>query len=314
MHFKTFFLLLLLSLLGNSCQGVVIDIKESPAESSSAENRAVTNRIVFWGHSAGAILEPALEKELRKRINVDFSFEKCSASGENMLQIAARQGAIPAFFYGMDCDLLKSKYKIGDNSHPLISSYDGTAIPFSVMNGINPCVINNCTGVLSKQNSSYFFEPDDLTGFSLEEINFIETAASSNFRCPLYAFFWCDQQMDRNDVDALIDKYEIMADYNGNSHYLIIGSIVGDENSHRTVESRLRAAFSQHYFNAREFLVSEAEKNIDSFSSEDVVSIKKGKVPSIWMKDSLHLNSKGAELVAREVVNIIINIIELNDE
>ena len=294
-----------------SCQRGSLNT-ESPGISSLGENREASNKIVFWGHSAGVIIEPFLEEELKKEIKGNFSFEKCSVKREAMLQVAARQGAFPAYFYRKNCVKMGNKYWIANADNPLLSSFDGTYAQFSICNGVNPCIINNTLGKLSREEESVFFEPYDSNHFSLESINTIETAASSKFRNPLFSFFWCDQEKDRSDISALLKKYKLMAEFSGNSRYLIIGSITGDASYHHDVESILSESFGQHYLNAREYLVTEAEKIIESFSDNDKELIGKGCVPTVWMQDEVHLNEIGAGMIAKKATSIICNVFSLS--
>ena len=262
-----------------------------------------SNKIVFWGHSAGRIVEPFIEEEIND-ISSSFNFEKCSVDGEKMLQIAARQGSIPAYFHRENCERPGRKFMIANEEHPLASGFDGSAIPFSIVNGVNPCTINNVTGKITRVKKNFYFQPNDVDYFSLDSVNYIYTSAAIEFRYPFFTFFWCDQLVDRNNVETLLEKYRIMVDFTGNDRFLIIGSIRGDTISHKEVESKLSVAFAGHYFNAREYLVSEAIKDYSSFSASDRDLINIGSVPTVWMKDEVHLNNKGASLVAKEAMRL----------
>lgn len=276
-----------------------------PEVATPTTDSVATDRIVFWGHSAGRILEPLLEEELKDNLSIAFRFEKCSVDSETMLQIAARQGSLPARFYGSHCVLVRNRYRIADGNYPFRSSFDGTSILFSIVNGVNPCEINNVSGILSKEGNAYYFEPSNNAQFTLQSINLINTASSVDFRFPLFSLFWCDQISDREDLGALLEKYKRMVEFTGNSYYLIIGSIRGDALSHKIIEQTLTTTFNDHFFNARAFLASEAKKDEASFSASDRARIAKGSVPWVWMRDEKHLNSTGALILAKEVANIL---------
>lgn len=265
------------------------------------------NKIVFWGHSAGNIIEPILENELKSAVVNHFSFEKCSVYGENMLQIAARQGSIPPYFYKVNCKKIDNKYKIADKSYPLMSTYDGSPLTFSIINGVNHCVINGVSGELIKEQNSFFFRPDSIDSIILDSITIIKTAAYFNFRNPYFTFFWCDQVKDRKNLSTLMDKYKKMVDFSGNEHYLIIGSINGNSRTLKSVESLLASEFREHYFNAREFLVNQASNNLSSFSESDKNLLKNGGIPTVWMEDDVHLNTIGSGLIAKGIVRFLVN-------
>ena len=266
-----------------------------------------SNKIIVWGHSAGRIIEPFLDQCIKEMIGDGYVFERCSVNGETMLQIAARQGSLPALFKGSFCHKSDDGFIIADGSHPLVSSFDGSSVTFSIVNGVNPCMINGVKGYLSENQNAYVFYPDNDEPLVLDDFNIINTSASSSFRYPLLSVFWCDQPEDRNNVDSLLKKYIKMVRYAGNDRFLIVGSIRGDKKSHQEVESLLASEFKSQYFNARAYLVSEAGKNPSAFSKSDQKKIKSGSVPSAWMKDDVHLNSEGAAIVAGEVARIAVS-------
>ena len=173
------------------------------------------------------------------------------------------------------------------------------------MYGVNPCTINGVEGTISQKQESVYFTPAGPEQFTLRDTNVVNTSASSRLRCPLLSVFWCDQLSDRKNIDSLIKKYSKMVDFSGNDQYIIIGSVRGDYDSLSEVESALAAEFKEHYFSARAFLISEAEKDLTVFSASDQSRIKEGSVPSAWMKDEMHLNSYGATLVANELYKVV---------
>ena len=290
-------------LLFESCQKETSDIVD--INNIALADGISSNKIIVWGHSAGRIIEPFLESELRNFYSYNFVFERCSANGERMLQIAARQGSIPAFFTKDICERIGNKYQIATAIHPLSSSFDGSDVFFSIINGVNPCTINNVLGELSRVNSFVYFEPYKICDFSLDSVNLINTSASIRFRNSLFSFFWCDQLVDRSNLETLLEKYRIMVNFIGNDRFLIIGSIRGDSLSHKEIESILSAEFNDHYFNAREYLISEAARNMSNLSDSDKVRVSCGRVPLIWMKDDVHLNDHGAKLLAKEIVRTL---------
>lgn len=309
MTIKLILTILALSLF-ESCHNEIVDTDEYTIALTEG---IASNKIIFWGHSAGRILEPFLEDEI-DNITTAFEFERCSVDGEKMLQIAARQGSIPPYFLKEDCLKIGNKYLIANEDHPLASVFDGSAVPFSIINGVNPCIINNVAGKISRIKKTFYFEPDNVDLFSPDSINIINTSAALKFRYPFFTFFWCDQLVDRNNVEALLKKYRIMTEFTGNDNYLIIGSIRGDSISHKEVEIKLLNCFNEHYFNARSYLVSEAKKEYMNFSVPDRERINKGSVPLAWMKDTIHLNNKGAIRVAREAVRLFEDKISLSKQ
>lgn len=297
--------------IASSCVKYIIDTNDIKTNEVSVESiiedSVATNKIVFWGHSAGYIVEPFIEELLKEKFPYSFDFERCSVNGETMLQIAARQGSIPAFFYGSNSVREGKEYVIADIKRPLLSSFDGSSIQFSIVNGVNPCIINGVSGLLTREEEKYVFKPND-NHFSIlpNTKNIVKTEASSAFRFPLFSFFWCDQASDRDNIGTLIRIYQQMVSYTGNGKCLIIGSIRGDNYSHERVESLLATNFESRYFNARKYLISEGEKHYEFFSQEDQARITEGMIPRVWMKDEVHLNGVGAEMVAKEVVRLAI--------
>ena len=282
-------------------------------EIGNEQDTPISNKVVVWGHSAGVIIEPFIRHYMGEALGPDIDFEPCSVDGETMLQVAARQGSIPSFFYSTDCTKTNDGYIVATSKSPLKSIYDNSTITFSIINGFNPCTINGITGDLIKSGGDYIFRPQGECNMNLLEKKQIMSFASTEFRNPLVTIFWCDQGVDKNDLKIFLDKYVIMTQYVGNENFFIMGSITGNDSIRGPLEQMLAQEFGDHYFNGRKYLLAEAIKEINSSTTEDdIIRINEGRLPSFYMKDAIHLNEKAADILSKKMVEVIVEYLNQN--
>lgn len=137
--------------------------------------------------------------------------------------------------------------------------------------------------------------------------------ASTEFRKPLVTIFWCDQGVDKHDLEVFLDKYVIMTQYVGNENFFIMGSITGNDSIRGPLEQMLVQEFGDHYFNGRKYLLGEAVKEIDSSTMEDdIIRINEGRLPSFYMKDATHLNGKAADILSKKMIEMIVEYLNQN--
>jgi hypothetical protein len=296
----------------SSCSG---DVEATEVlEIGNASDTLNSKKVVVWGHSAGVIIEPYIRYYMVETLGPDIEFEACSVNSETMLQVAARQGSIPPFFYSTDCTKTNDGYIVATSKSPLKSIYDSSTLTFSIINGFNPCTINGIKGNLIQSGGNYIFKPHEECNLNLSATNQIMSFASTEFRNPLVAIFWCDQGVDKNDLKVFLDKYVIMTQYVENENFFIMGSITGNDSIRGPLEQMLVQEFGDHYFNGRKYLLGEAIKEIDSSTTEDDINrINEGRLPSFYMKDATHLNGKAADILSKKMVEVIVEYLNQND-
>lgn len=286
----------------------VSDSSQTIIRTISIKKIETTNKVIVWGHSAGVIIEPFIKAEIESILDIEIDFEACSVNGEDMLQIAARQGSLPPLFADVDCSITDSGYRIANYDYPFHSSFGNEAISFSIINGFNPCTINGVKGTLTLTGSTYYFTPDGDKEIVLTSQNAVMSYASTAFNNALMTIFWCDQGSDKSNLETLIKKYERMTSFVGNNNYLIEGSITGTDEKRAQSEKLLLERFGEHFFNGRLYLLSEARKEIsDVTSEEDIERMKMGQLPSFFMKDDVHLNERAARILSQKLVEVLMN-------
>lgn len=286
-----------------SCHKIELVQADNPVEQDDV---ITTNKVVVWGHSAGVIIEPFIKEYMEEALDIDIDFEACSVNGECMLQVAARQGSIPAYFISEDCQQTNDGYIVARLESPLKSLFNNEGISFSIVNGFNPCSINGVKGYLLYDRGNYIFKPTSQEGLAFTEKNLILSFASSEFKNALATFLWCDQTIDKQNLTDFIQKYKTMAEYVGNDNFYIMGAIVGTDATRDPIEALLKDAFGNHFFNGRKYLLSEAILE-SSLTESDRACIERGQLPSFYMKDTLHLNEKAARLISKKMVEIILS-------
>ena len=298
-----------LSFLVCSCS-VTIDANEGLGQ----ESIVTSNKVIVWGHSAGVIIEPFVKEYLEEDLDIDIEFEACSVNGETMLQVAARQGSIPPVFTNSTCIVNDHGYLVANNDNPFHSSYNNSAITFSITNGFNPCKVNGIVGQLSLIGSSYYFKPEDGRELILKGSNTVVSYASDEYRNALITIFWCDQGRDKDDMESLVHKYRIMTSFVGNDNYLIVGSITGTNDTRVPLETLLNEEFGEHYVSGRQILLEEAIKEQSGeMNADDYKRIDKGQLPSVYMADDIHLNEKASRILSKRIVAIVLGFGSVQD-
>lgn len=128
---------------------------------------------------------------------------------------------------------------------------------------------------------------------------------------------WCvifmGQNGGYNDIDQLIDQQQQILDAcECDTNYIIIGLSSGTASERAEMEAAMKAHWGDHYFSAREVISSEAAY-VQAGFSEDVIAanaalIKEGKISSVFLHDSVHLNAVGYAVLGNAVFERMVDL------
>ena len=128
---------------------------------------------------------------------------------------------------------------------------------------------------------------------------------------------WCVIFMGQNggytDIDNLIDQQQQILDAcECDTNYIIIGLSSGTASERAEMEAAMTAHWGDHYFSAREVLSSESAYVEAGFSREviddNAASINDGKISSVLLHDSVHLNAIGYALLGNAVFERMVDL------
>ena len=252
--------------------------------------------------------------------------------GETSMTIAARQGVFDIVF-DEDFTIPES----GEISLPL-SGEEG-AYYFAASNGAkvvprdkcqtwNPVTINGVEGSITTSVNSVwprtlisakFTRNTPGEAVEVKKGDKLVTAASK-IKADINIFFtgtnggWNTSHTSASDNEsddlATLIEQQIAATKDP-SKYIVIGLTDGDKDKWTNTNNKLKSEFAEHFIDAKEYLASEqalTDAGITA-TSDDIIDLSNGKIPTSLRSDNTHLNDKGYELLANLVYK---KLVELN--
>lgn len=237
-------------------------------------------------------------------------------SGEDSLTVLGRQGAIP---YIVD------EFTMSDNSEitevSVHSSYRGEEVNPLLRKknpGVNPCSINGVEGTLyglvlpaklDKVNTFYFSRSNN--GEKAVIPKGTEILTSGNEYKDYINILAVGESGGWENSYSLVDQnkrfVESLKDSKNENSYLILGMSKGNAAENETLEAMMSKEFGEHYINIREYLSTDAMKDLELEPTEkDKEMMAEGKVPESLMFDENNLNDNAYDAIGRLVYNKLV--------
>lgn len=285
--------------LSHDFDGEIEDFSE-PAADPEAENLAGKSAedlipISCWGDSFTvarteySISYSGILAALSERIVYNIG-----APSDSIKAIAGRQGGIP---------MLTTPFIIPSDKTPVEISVDSSmggrlTFDFSKNAGLNPCTIKGVEGMISKINGkTYFTRSSSGKEVMVYEPEPVITRAMALRRNDISIFFVGSDSL-LSEPQTLVKIYRSMADYlaAGNTQYLVLSPIKGDDAAVKAAEEALAAEFGDKFLNARLAMCNDVNIHHDEYSvpSEQTEAAKKGIIPKMFFDSEEYLSDYGA--------------------
>lgn len=226
--------------------------------------------------------------------------------GENTLTIGARHGGIPMYIKE-PITIPKDGSKV-EISSGLFSSYnDKNILPLLQGSaGINPCSIDTIQCRLSRNQNKYYINriTPNSTDYTTKENATIFTSLSNEKKGVLTIFI--GQNGGYTSANDLLNQIDLFVEHKGDKNVIIITS---HGNSTTEIVKLIRDKYQSKYIDLRKYMTTKAIYDAIEFgllpnngeypTSEDMERMEKNYTPKTLLKDGIHFNSIGYELLGR---------------
>ncbi len=223
-----------------------------------------------------------------------------ATNSDTIYETAARQGGVPAEVSPFIIPPSKSSTEV------LVRNIDGRNLmfDFSKNGGLNPCVIQGVEGLLSLIDDKYYFTRAD-SGEETLVLNptTVESRAMQLRRNDISVFFLGDDEIFKTPEEA-VEIYRKMVDYldEDNKSYIVVGPIKGDVAVLDAANKALAEEFGENYLDLRNYLLTEADENLNiTLSEDDRILAENGIVPYVYFLESDFLSIQGADAVGSAI-------------
>lgn len=221
-----------------------------------------------------------------------------SVPGESLINVAAKQGAIPMVVESFDVPADKSPVQIE------LKNSEGKAISLKTEKngGLNPCSINGISGEISVVDGiSYFTRsyPGDMTNIIRGSV--VNTYAMDVLKDEIFVFF-INYDATEN-AQEIFDIYSKIIDYlpDNNQKFLIMGTLKGSDEDNAHLDNMLSQKYADKYFNTREVLCQELNSRTELVpDNAQLEKLSQGIVPDSMFKGS-GLSDNCAQILASRV-------------
>lgn len=295
-------------------------------------------KIVCWGDSltAGAGGNGiTYENVISELIGDDYSVINNGVGGENIEEIASRQGAFLTFIdktftIPSNGDEVEIGTYEGDHGFKCINILGNESNLRWLLQGegnksINPCNIGGIKCILRYTGTAWNDYTGKYTIRSIDELPedyevYEKTPIITNgniYRNPHALVLWIgtngnpDTTDDESVVKTYVNVYKKMIHHAGTSNYVIIGLhspnmwwIKNGVTSLNLIESVFKREFGNHFIDWRDYLLTRALSDAKITPTEqDNIDIANGNCPSSLRSDAIHLNGVGYTLLGKLIVN-----------
>ena len=216
------------------------------------------------------------------------------APSDSIKAIAGRQGGVP---------MLTTPFIIPSDKTPVEISVDSSmggrlAFDFSKNAGLNPCVIKGVEGIISEINGkTYFTRSASGSEVMVYQPEVIVTRAMNLRRGDISIFFVGSDSM-LGEPEKLVSIYRSMADYlnEGNTKYLVMSPVRGDDTLIKAAETALEAEFGEKFLNTRLAMCNDINITHDEYTvpPEQAENAKKGIIPPMFFDSDEYFSDFGA--------------------
>ena len=295
-------------------------------------------KIVCWGDSLTAGTGGngiTYEKVISELIGNDYSVINNGVGGENIVEIASRQGAFltfadKTFTLPSNGDEVEIGTYEGDHGFKCIDILGNESSLRWLVQGegnksVNPCYINGIKCILRYTGTAW----NDYTGkYTIRSVDklpedymvYEKTPIITNgnvYRNPHALVLWIgtngnpDTTDDESVVKTYVNVYKKMIHHAGTSNYVIIGLhstklwwLKNGVTSLSLIENVFKREFGNHFIDWRNYLLTRALADAKITPTEqDNMDIDKGDCPSSLRSDAIHLNGVGYTLLGKLIVN-----------
>lgn len=236
----------------------------------------------------------------------DWVVKNMGVGGENTLTIGARHGGIPMYIKesitlpkdGSKVEIPTGLYSSYNDEH-VLPLLQGSA-------GINPCKIDTIQCKLTKSEDQYYINrvTPSTTDYTTKENTTISTSLSQEKDGILTIFI--GQNRGYTTANDLLNQINLFVEHKGDNNVIIITS---HGNSTKEIAQLVRNTYQSKYIDLREYMTTQAIYDAIEFgllpdneqypTTEDLERMKKNQTPRTLLKDNIHFNSIGYELLGR---------------
>lgn len=236
----------------------------------------------------------------------DWIVKNMGVGGENTLTIGARYGGIPMYIKesivipkdGSKVEIPTGLYS-SYNNEKVLPLLQGSA-------GINPCRIDTIKCKLTKSQDKYYINritPNSID-YKTKENSTLFTSLSNQKKGILTIFI--GQNGGYSSPSELLNQIDLFVEHKGDDNVIIITS---HGNSTTEIVKLVRDKYKSKYIDLKEYMTTKAIYDAIEFgllpnngkypTAEDLERMNKNQTPKTLLKDGIHFNSIGYELLGR---------------
>jgi lysophospholipase L1-like esterase len=248
----------------------------------------------------------SMSKVASDLLGEEWIVKNMGVGGENTLTIGARHGGIPMYIKE-SITIPKDGSKV-EISSGLYSSYNNkNVLPLLQGSaGINPCRIDTIQCKLTRNQNKYFINriTPNSTDYKTKENSTLFTSLSSEKKGILTIFI--GQNGGYSSPNELLNQIDLFVKHKGDENVIIITS---HGNSTTEIVQLVSDKYQSKYIDLRKYMTTKAIYDAIEFgllpdngeypTSEDLERMGKNYTPKTLLKDGIHFNSIGYELLGR---------------
>lgn len=236
----------------------------------------------------------------------EWTVKNMGVGGENTLTIGARHGGIP--MYIKESITIPKDGSIVEIPSGLYSRYnDKNVLPLLQGSaGINPCRIDTIQCKLTRDQNKYYINRinPNSTDYTTKENSTLFTSLSNEKKGILTIFI--GQNGGYSSPSELLNQINLFVEHKGDENVIIITS---HGNTSKEIAKLVRDKYQSKYIDLRKYMTTKAIYDAIEFgllpnngeypTSEDLERMEKNYTPKTLLKDGIHFNSIGYELLGR---------------
>lgn len=248
----------------------------------------------------------SMSKVASDLLGSEWIVKNMGVGGENTLTIGARYGGIP--MYIKESIVIPKDGSKVEIPTGLYSSYNAKKVLPLVQGsaGINPCTIDNIQCKLTRSEDKYYINRiiPSIDDYITEVNSTIFTSLSNEKKGILTVFI--GQNGGYTSPDELLNQINLFVEHKGDENVIIISS---HGNSTPEIVKLIKDKYQSKYINLKEYMSTKAIYDAIEFgllpnngeypTSEDLKRMNKNQAPKTLLKDGIHFNSIGYELLGR---------------
>jgi len=248
----------------------------------------------------------SMSKVASDLLGEEWIVKNMGVGGENTLTIGARHGGIPMYIKE-SITIPKDGSKV-EISSGLYSSYNNkNVLPLLQGSaGINPCRIDTIQCKLTRNQNKYFINriTPNSTDYKTKENSTLFTSLSSEKKGILTIFI--GQNGGYSSPNELLNQIDLFVKHKGDENVIIITS---HGNSTTEIVQLVSDKYQSKYIDLRKYMTTKAIYDAIEFgllpdngeypTSEDLERMGENYTPKTLLKDGIHFNSIGYELLGR---------------